>query len=98
MSSNEAHFGSLDIDGHAYPADPSSAAFTDLLMDCFQRGRGIVAARQIQSSSPSHLKGIKSEPIPIPRVKPSKKSNKRRITRTQAPLKKKKANLQRKHA
>lgn len=39
-------FGPVVIDGHSFPVDPASPAFTDLLMDCFQRGRNAAAFRQ----------------------------------------------------
>lgn len=44
--SAEKKLGQVTIDGHSYPADPASEEFTNLLMDCFQRGRGAAAARQ----------------------------------------------------
>jgi hypothetical protein len=44
--SSKVPFGPVIIDGHSYPVDPASSAFTDLLMDCFQRGRNAAAARQ----------------------------------------------------
>lgn len=92
MSDNTARFGSLVIDGHSYPSDPSSDAFTDLLMDCFQRGRDTVAARQRQSSAASPLTVIKTKPVTRSRVKSSPRIAKAVL------LKKKKANHKLKHA
>jgi hypothetical protein len=34
------------VNGHEYPFDPTSEEFTDMLMDCFQRGREVVAEKQ----------------------------------------------------
>jgi hypothetical protein len=43
------HLGHVTIDGHAYPADPTSETFTDLLMGSFQHGRDASAANQRQT-------------------------------------------------
>jgi hypothetical protein len=34
------------VNGHEYPFDPASEEFTDMLMDCFQRGRNAAAGKQ----------------------------------------------------
>jgi len=89
------NIGSVLIDGHSYPADPSSEAFTDLLMDCFQRGRDYAASKQRQARSLSLRKPM-SEVIQQSKTEAAPKTV-RSVTKTRRVLKEK-ANLQLKHA
>jgi hypothetical protein len=96
MSCNKTtNIGPVLIDGHSYPADPSSEAFTNLLMDCFQRGRDSAASKQRQARTLSLVK-LMSEVIQQPKSEVAPKRV-RSVPKTRRVLKEK-ANLQLKHA
>ncbi|HCN29365.1 MAG TPA: hypothetical protein DIT64_11555 [Verrucomicrobiales bacterium] len=60
--SDKPNLGPVTLGGHLYPADPASPAFTELLMDCFNRGRNAAAARQAQTEALLHSK--QAPPLP----------------------------------